>query len=178
MRDTIAHLWITLSVSRATTDSSPPRGKICYRASRNPLVRRYLFQVSLSASRYRAQRAKRKKESERLMVINEFVREIPRFLLTPAFLFFATLEIPTNDSRIKPPRFPFFSSSPRRSKAKTREENRGRESVRSNETIRIPAAEDGRPFPSARIYTHTYIYIDGDEPFTRTTKPRLRSHRT
>lgn len=133
---------------------------------------------ALSASRYRAQRAKRKKESERLMVINEFVREIPRFLLTPAFLFFATLEIPTNDSRIKPPRFPFFSSSPRRSKAKTREENRGRESVRSNETIRIPAAEDGRPFPSARIYTHTYIYIDGDEPFTRTTKPRLRSHRT
>lgn len=133
---------------------------------------------ALSASRYRAQRAKRKKESRRLMVINEFVREIPRFLLTPAFLFFATLEIPTNDSRIKPPRFPFFSSSPRRSKAKTREENRGRESVRSNETIRIPAAEDGRPFPSARIYTHTYIYIDGDEPFTRTTKPRLRSHRT
>lgn len=159
MRDTIAHLWITLSVSRATTDSSPPRGKICYRASRNPLVRRYLFQVSLSASRYRAQRAKRKKESRRLMVINEFVREIPRFLLTPAFLFFATLEIPTNDSRIKPPRFPFFSSS-RRDDRKRKREKRIAAGNRFDRTRRSAFLRRRMEDPfQVHVYTHTHIYI-------------------
>lgn len=120
------------------------------------------------------------KERERAANGYQRVRSRDSTILTYACLpFFRNTR--NSDKRFanKAPSFSFFLIvEERRSKAKTREENRGRESVRSNETIRIPAAEDGRPFPSARIYTHTYIYIDGDEPFTRTTKPRLRSHRT
>ena len=133
---------------------------------------------ALSASRYRAQRAKRKKESERLMVINEFVREIPRFLLTPAFLFFATLEIPTNDSRIKL----VFLFSPRLlDDRKRKREKRIAAGNRFDRTRRSAFLRRRMEDPfQVHVYTHTHthIYIDGDEPFTRTTKPRLRSHRT
>lgn len=113
---------------------------------------------ALSASRYRAQRAKRKKESRRLMVINEFVREIPRFLLTPAFLFFATLEIPTNDSRIKPPRFPFFSSS-RRDDRKRKREKRPRQGIGSIERDDPHSCGGGWKTLSKCTYIHTHIYI-------------------
>lgn len=114
---------------------------------------------ALSASRYRAQRAKRKKESRRLMVINEFVREIPRFLLTPAFLFFATLEIPTNDSRIKPPRFPFFSSS-RRDDRKRKREKRIAAGNRFDRTRRSAFLRRRMEDPfQVHVYTHTHIYI-------------------
>lgn len=176
MRDTIAHLWITLSVSRATGDSSPPRGKICYRGTywSGVICFRCIERISIPSATGEA------KEREQAANGYQRVRSRDSTILTYACLpFFRNTR--NSDKRFanKAPSFSFFLIvEERRSKAKTREENRGRESVRSNETIRISAAEDGRPFPSARIYTHTYIYIDGDEPFTRTTKPRLRSHRT
>lgn len=111
---------------------------------------------ALSASRYRAQRAKRKKESRRLMVINEFVREIPRFLLTPPFLFFATLEIPTNDSRIKL----VFLFSPRLlDDRKRKREKRPRQGIGSIERDDPHSCGGGWKTLSKCTYIHTHIYI-------------------
>lgn len=154
MRDTIAHLWITLSVSRATGDSSPPRGKICYRGTywSGVICFRCIERISIPSATGEA------KEREQAANGYQRVRSRDSTILTYACLpFFRNTR--NSDSRIKPPRFPFFSSS-RRDDRKRKREKRIAAGNRFDRTRRSAFLRRRMEDPfQVHVYTHTHIYI-------------------
>lgn len=155
MRDTIAHLWITLSVSRATGDSSPPRGKICYRGTywSGVICFRCIERISIPSATGEA------KERERAANGYQRVRSRDSTILTYACLpFFRNTR--NSDKRFanKAPSFSFFLlvSSTIESENARRESRQGIGSIERDDPH---SCGGGWKTLSKCTYIHTHIYI-------------------